>query len=80
MNQLVIHQRVHALARSPGFECQRQWGNVENEQVARRRNGERVAVILAILQVDADGRRRSPAEHAALPLERVGEGAYRVRD
>ena len=79
VDQLVVHQRVQALAGGKRLECVGQRRDVEHEPAVRYRAGVSVAVIREIRQEDAHRLRRLPSERAALPLERVGERAHCVR-
>ncbi len=79
VDQLVVHQRVHALAGGERLERVGQRRDVEDERAARRGEGVRVAVVGEVLQQDGRRLGRHPAEHPALPRERVGERAHRVR-
>ncbi len=79
VDQLVIHQRIHALAGGKRLERERQRRNVENQQAARRCIGVGVSVVGEILQQHGRGFRRRPPEHATLPREGIGECTHRVR-
>ena len=79
VDQLVVHQRIHPLARGVRLERKGKRRSVEKQGAARRRVGVRVAVIGQILKQDDRWLGRRPAEYATLPCERVGERAHRVR-
>ena len=55
VDQLVVHQRVHALAGRKGLEGVGQRRDVEEQRIARRRGRDGVAVVGEVLQ--QDGRR-----------------------
>ena len=79
VDQLVVHERIHALAGGKGLEGARERRDVEDEEVARCGNRRGIAVVRKILQQHRDGLVGSPAEGALLPLERVRERAHRMR-
>ena len=79
VDQLVVHQRIHALAGGKRLEREGQRRNIEDQRRARRREGVSIAVVFEILQQDGRGLRRFPAENASLPRERVRKRAHRVR-
>jgi hypothetical protein len=79
VHELVVHQRVHALARRVGLERVRDRRDVEREQVARRRVDAGAAVVGEVLEQERRRLRRLPAEARALPLERVAERPRGVR-
>ena len=79
VHQLVVHERIHALAGGIGLEGERERRDVERERVAGRGARRGVAVIGEILEQDQRAVVGGPAEHALLPVERVLERADRVR-